>query len=82
MRGLGPGQGIVAAIKADTLSLTAFEIGLFAWMALVQFVIFDHTLQPGDPVYWFMMQIGMLIGFATAFPMNWWLLAEGIKETM
>ena len=40
MRGLGLRDGIVAALKADTLSLMAFEVGLFGWMAIVQLVLF------------------------------------------
>ena len=47
MRGLSLGQGIVAAIKADTLSLTAFEVGLFGWMALMRFVLFQPPIHPG-----------------------------------
>jgi hypothetical protein len=82
MRDLGPGEGIIAAIKADTLSLTSFEIGLFGWMALMRFVFFQPALHPDSPVYWFMMQIGMIIGFATAFPVNWWLVKSGLKEAM
>jgi len=50
MRGLGLKDGLVAAIKADTLSLTAFEIGLFGWMALYSFVFFDHKIHPDSPV--------------------------------
>ncbi len=82
MRGLAPGPGIVAAVRADTLSLIAFEVGLFGWMALMNFVLFTPPLRADDPVYWFMMQIGMLIGFATSYPMNWWLIRAGIKEEM
>lgn len=83
MRGLGPRQGIIAAVKADVLSLTAFEVGLFGWMALMAFVFFpDPHLQPNSPVYWFLMQIGMVIGFATAWPANAWLIRKGIKEAM
>lgn len=83
MRGLGVRDGIVAALKADTLSLTAFEVGLFGWMALVQFVFFPGgRLHPDDPVYWFLMQIGMLLGFLTSYPVNIWLLKAGIKEAM
>ncbi len=33
-------------------------------------------------VYWFLMQIGMIIGFATAWPANIWLIRRGIKEVM
>ncbi len=83
MRGLGFRKGIVAALKADILSLTAFEVGLFGWMALMVFVFFpDPHLQPNSPVYWFLMQIGMVIGFATAWPANVWLVRRGIKEAM
>ena len=82
MRGLSFWPGLWAAIKADTLSLTAFEIGLFAWMALTYFVFFHPPLRPNQVEYWFMMQIGMLIGFVTAYPMNWWLIRAGIKENM
>lgn len=80
MRGLGVRDGVKAAIKADFWSLTSFEIGLFAWMALTRFVFFGPGLLPDSPVYWFMMQIGMVIGFATAFPMNWLLIKTGVKE--
>lgn len=49
MRGLGVRDGIIAALKADTLSLTAFEVGLFGWMALVAFVLFPGGLRPATP---------------------------------
>ena len=72
-----------AAIKADTLSITAFQIGMYAWMALVFFKLFPGShLTPFDPRYWFMMQIAMACGFATSFPMNRFLIKHGLKETM
>lgn len=81
MRGdYGP-KSLIDAIKADTLSLTAFEIGLFGWMALVHYVLLP-TANPGQGVYWFMMQLGMCLGFITTYPMNWWLIRTGIKDPM
>ena len=83
MRGLGLRKGLVAAAKADVLSLTAFEVGLFGWMAVMVFVLFPSSpLRPNSPVYWFLMQVGMIIGFATAWPANVWLIRRGIKEAM
>lgn len=83
MRGLGLRKGIMAAAKADILSLTAFEIGLFGWMALTSLVFFPSPhIHPDSPVYWFMMQIGMCLGFLTACPVNAWLIRRGIKEAM
>jgi len=82
MRHLKPWEGIRAALKADTLSITAFEVGMLAWMAFVRFGIFHRDLPPTEPVYWFLMQIAMLIGFATSYPMNRWLIQKGWKEAM
>jgi hypothetical protein len=82
MRGLPLLPGLRAAVQADTLSLTAFEIGLFAWMAFMTFLPFHHALSPLQPAYWFLMQIGMAIGFVTSYPANWFLVAKGIKEPM
>jgi len=83
MRGLGLRKGLIEAAKADIISLTAFEVGLFGWMALMSFVFFpDPHLHPDSPVYWFLMQIGMIIGFFTAYPANIWLIGRVIKEAM
>jgi hypothetical protein len=76
-------EALVAAMKADTFSIVAFQVGMYAWMALVYFKLFPHShLTPLDPRYWFMMQIGMIAGFITAYPMNWVLIRYGMKEAM
>ena len=82
MRGLGFKEGVIAAIKADTLSIAAYEAGMFVWMALVYFALFHPHLTPNQPAYWLMMQIAMGIGFATSYPMNRWLIKRGLKEAM
>jgi hypothetical protein len=83
MRGLAPLEGIMAAIRADTFAIAAFEIGLFGWMALSHYVIFPGPhLNPGEAPFWFMMQIGMIIGFFTSYPANAALLKMGWKEKM
>lgn len=70
------------AIKSDTLSVLSFEVGLFGWMALMHSVIWTPPLPIDSSSYWFMMQIGMLLGFLTSWPVNRWLLQRGIKEPM
>lgn len=82
MRKLGAKEGLLAALKADTLSLVAFEVGLFIWMLLMALVFFHPALHPDSPVYWFMMQIGMAIGFVTSYPANRFLVESGLKERM
>jgi Domain of unknown function (DUF4396) len=56
-----------------------------AWVsiAVVFFVLFPHPhLTAFQPQYWLMMQIAMICGYATSFPMNRWLIRAGWKEAM
>lgn len=86
MRHLSFKQGLAAAVKADFLSLTAWQLGMYGFMAFAQFILFrkiiGSRLEPTMPEFWFMMQIAMIAGFLTSYPVNWWLLARGIKEKM
>jgi hypothetical protein len=83
MRHLGVRDGVIAALRSDTLSVVTFEIGLFGWMALMSFVFFRHPhLKPNDAAYWFLMQVGMVLGFLTSYPANAWLIRLGIKDAM
>jgi hypothetical protein len=82
MKGLSTREGLKAALKADTLSLTSWQIGMYGWMAIAVFAIFGREIPKTDPVFWFMMQIAMIAGFLTSYPVNWWLLRKKIKEVM
>lgn len=68
------------AIKSDTLSVLSFELGLFGWMGFAQYVIWSPPIDSSS--HWFIMQIGMLLGFLISWPVNRWLLVHGIKEPM
>ncbi|MFZ4450785.1 DUF4396 domain-containing protein [Salibacterium aidingense] len=78
----GAGKAIKDAVKADTLALVAFEIGMFGWMALVHYLFFAQPPEPMTAVYWFMMQIAMMLGFLTSYPANWLLVKKGVKHAM
>jgi hypothetical protein len=86
MRHLGFRSGIWAAVKADTLSLCAWQLGMYGFMALAGFVVFRDVLRvelaPTMPEFWFAMQWAMLCGLATSYPVNWWLIRRGWKEAM
>jgi len=45
------------AIKSDTLSVLSFEVGLFGWMALAQYLIWKAPIDSSS--HWFLMQIGI-----------------------
>lgn len=76
-----PVWALVDAIKADTLSLIAFQAGMYLWMWFAAQAGVG-AVDAFDPVFWFMMQIAMLVGFVTSYPPNAWLIARGIKHGM
>jgi hypothetical protein len=59
---------------------------MYGFMALAYFGIFGallHVKLRTDTVeFGFMMQIAMLCGFATSYPVNGWLICHGLKERM
>lgn len=85
-RGRSAGRNIWEAAKADFFSLTAWQVGMYGAMALGQLLIFPAAwggpVATDTPVFWFMMQIAMLFGFCTAYPVNWVLIKKGVKERM
>jgi hypothetical protein len=86
MRNLSFGRGVAAALKADIASITAWQVGMCGMMAIIQFVWFRAAFGGIAPVasaeFWFAMQIAMLAGFATSYPVNWLLIRAGWKEQM
>jgi hypothetical protein len=50
--------------------LVAFEVGMFAWMAAVAYVLLAPPPKANSIVFWFAMQIGVVCGFVTTYPAN------------
>ncbi len=80
MRHLGFREGVWQAVKIDTLSLLAYEIGMFVVMGGREWLY--PELRPTSWTYWLLMQAAMIVGFLTTYPVNWWLIRRGIKERM
>jgi hypothetical protein len=44
-----------------------------------------YVLSAGDPMtpnFWFVMSMGLLVGFVISYPINWWLVANHLKHGM
>ncbi len=86
MRKLSATQALLAALKADALSLIAWQVGMYSTMAFAQFVVFPRLTGREAPIdapeFWFAMQIAMLAGFVCSYPVNAWLIHRKIKEAM
>ena len=86
MRDLSVRDGILQALKADAASITAWQVGMYGFMAFAQFFLFKTAFggeaQVDTTEFWFAMQLAMLCGFATSYPVNWLLVKSGVKEKM
>jgi len=63
---------IGSAIAAALITVAAFDIGMVGWMLLLHF----NDLMPPvtDSTFWFLMQMGVIIGLLTGYPAVSWLL--------
>lgn len=76
-------RGLGKALKADFLSLTAWQAGMYGWMAIFMFGIWEgQPLLKTNWEFWFMMQIAMFAGFLVSYPVNRLLIKAGIKHGM
>lgn len=83
MEHLSRGATVIKAFKIDFFSLTSWQIGMYGWMAIVIFGLYqDSPLPRNSWEFWFMMQIAMCCGFLTSYPTNWLLVKLGIKKGM
>ena len=63
-----------AAIAAAVITVVAFDIGMVGWMLLLHF----NNAMPAvtDSTFWFLMQVGVLVGLLTGYPAVKWLLSR------
>src|SRR5689334_10518082 len=66
---------------AELLSMNLLMAGMIpvhaAWRAMV-----PGAANVTAPAFWFAFSIALLVGFAVAYPMNWSLVARGLKHGM
>lgn len=79
---LSAGQVFGRAMKIDFLSLTSWQIGMYAFSYLVFFIILPAPLSHDSWTFWYTMQLAMCVGFLFSYPMNWYLIKKGIKPAM
>ncbi len=58
---------------------------LMAGMVVTMRVLMPHIDGSADPLaggFWFVMSMALIAGFILAYPINWWLVAKGLKHGM
>jgi hypothetical protein len=58
---------------------------LMAGMVPTVMTLREHVASANNPLsphFWFLMSMGLLVGFVITYPMNWWLVAKHLKHGM
>ncbi|WP_328654602.1 DUF4396 domain-containing protein [Micromonospora sp. NBC_00330] len=66
--------------RIELLTITVFEVALFVWLTLAHRVVFPELhLRPDSPTFWFAGQLGLIAGFAAAWPTASWQLGRRLR---
>jgi Sec-independent protein secretion pathway component TatC len=60
--------------------MNTMAAGMFFVMTLLMMGRDMRSMNPTEPQFWFVMSISVVVGFATAYPINIWLVAQGLKH--
>ncbi len=74
-------RSLVSTFIPEFLSMNFLMAGMVLVAALGRMLI-GQPLSPLAPDFWFVMSMAPLVGFIVAYPMNWWLVAKGLKHGM
>ena len=78
-RGSGAPMPVLAAAATAALTVLAFDIGMGGWMLLLHFNEFMPPADEGS--FWFLMQIGIVLGLISGYPVVRWLTRRGRSVT-
>jgi hypothetical protein len=74
-------RSLATTFTAELLSMNLLMAGMVPTVMLLRPRI-PAAADPTSPSFWFVMSMGLLVGFIVAYPMNWWLVANHLKHGM
>src|SRR5664280_2696704 len=84
MRDMGGGsyrRSLASTFIPEFLSMNFLMAGMMPIVSLGRAAV-GGEFSPLTPEFWFVMSMALLAGFLTGYPMNWWLVANGLKHGM
>ncbi len=73
-------RALARTFLPELLSMNALMAGMVPVMTIAMSRSGGHD--PRGALFWFIMSMSLLTGFILAYPINWWLVATGLKHGM
>jgi Sec-independent protein secretion pathway component TatC len=54
--------------------------GMFPVMIFLMMGRDMRAMEPTEPLFWGVMSLGVIVGFATAYPVNVWMVSRNLKH--
>ncbi|MDF2740378.1 MAG: copper oxidase [Actinomycetia bacterium] len=83
MKGMMGGSYLVAlrsSFVPEWLSMNMMAAGMFPVMIFLMMGRDMRAMEPTEPLFWAVMSLGVIVGFATAYPVNVWMVAKNLKH--
>jgi FtsP/CotA-like multicopper oxidase with cupredoxin domain len=64
----------------ELLSMNMMMAGMAPVMILLMMGRDMRAMWPSEPLFWFVMSLGVVVGFLVAYPVNVWLVAKAMKH--
>ncbi len=74
-------RALASTFFPELLSMNCLMAGMVPVMILAMKRA-PASHDPTGPAFWFVMSMALLVGFITAYPMNWWLVSRNMKHGM
>src|SRR6266516_2409901 len=74
-------RALRSTFVSELLSMNLLMAGMVPTVMALKSRI-PSAADPTTPSFWFVMSMGLLVGFIFAYPMNWWLVAYHLKHGM
>ena len=73
-------QNVKMSFMPEFISMNSMMAGMAPTMSLLMMGRDMRAMDPLELVFWGVMSLGVIVGFATAYPFNVWMTAAGVKH--
>jgi hypothetical protein len=74
------GENVRRSFLPELLSMNMMMAGMAPVMIFMMMGRDMRAMWPTEPLFWFVMSLGITVGFMIAYPVNVWLVAKGMKH--
>jgi manganese oxidase len=73
-------ENVRRSFVPEWLSMNAMMAGMAPVMSFLMMGRDMRAMEPTEPMFWFVMSLGVMVGFATCYPVNVWLVSRRLKH--